>query len=260
MRTDDLRVGFVGGGRVARILIGGWRAANALTTLRVYEPADRAYEQLAEVSATVQRTTITDVAAADVVFFALHPPAVLEMLPVVRASLNPAAMVVSLAPRVPLSVLAAGLGIDRLARMIPNAPSIIGKGYNPLCFAGGTDAPSRKRFLQLASAWGEAPEVPEGDLEAYAVLTGMGPTYFWYQWEVLRELADEFGLARDVTDRAMQHMIAGAAATLLESGLPARAVMDLVPVRPLDGIEADVTAAYRDRLRALHAKIRPAVV
>jgi pyrroline-5-carboxylate reductase len=261
MNTSELRVGFVGGGRVARILVGGWCAGSTLpTVLQVHEPADGAYEQLRQVSTAVTRAPIADVAAADVVFLALHPPALLEVLPVVSASLNPAAMVVSLAPRIPLNVLTAGLGTGNVARMIPNAPSMIGKGYNPVCFAERTDAASRTRLLQLASAWGEAPEVPERDLEAYAVLTGMGPTYFWFQWEVLRQLGAEFGLASDVADRAIHHMIAGASATLLESGLAARAVMDLVPVRPLDGIEADVIAAYNDRLRALHARIRPAIV
>jgi pyrroline-5-carboxylate reductase len=47
-------------------------------------------------------------------------------------------------------------------------------------------------------------------------------------------------------------------ATLLQSGLTPAAVMDLIPVRPLQSIEESVTAAYGAALPALHAKIKPA--
>ena len=52
-------------------------------------------------------------------------------------------------------------------------------------------------------------------------------------------------------------MLEGALATLLQSGLPPAAVMDLIPVRPLQAIEESVTAAYDTALPALFAKIRP---
>jgi len=109
----------------------------------------------------------------------------------------------------------------------------------------------------MFAPWGESPEVPEADLEAYAILTGMGPTYYWYQWQALREAAAQFGLSPDRADEALQHMIGGAVATLLESGLSPAGVMDLIPVRPLQAIEESVSAAYGTALPALHAKIKP---
>jgi pyrroline-5-carboxylate reductase len=141
--------------------------------------------------------------------------------------------------------------------MIPNAPSIIGRGFNPVAFGGGLDAAAREGQSVLFAPWGAWPEVPERDLEAYAILTGMGPTYYWYQWQALRDGAVQFGLAPDRADEALHQMLDGAAATLLESGLTPAAVMDLIPVRPLQAIEESVTAAYGTALPALYAKIRP---
>ena len=258
MNHTQQRVGFIGGGRVARILAGGWRHAGAFPVeVRVNEPDDAAFAQLAEVSSTISRASLEEAAAADVVFVALHPPVIGPMLPALRPCLGPQATVVSLAPKIPFRALTGGLGTMRVARMIPNAPSIIGRGYNPVAFADGLDAAARRDLSVLFAPWGAWPEVPERDLEAYAILTGMGPTYYWYQWQALREAASRFGLSPERTDDALRHMIEGALATLLESGLPPVGVMDLIPVRPLQAIEESVTAAYGTALPALHAKITP---
>jgi pyrroline-5-carboxylate reductase len=223
----------------------------------VNEPDDAAFAQLAALCPEIRRSSTEEAAAADVVFVALHPPVMASMLPVLRPCLGAQAVIVSLAPKIPLSALAAGLGTARVIRMIPNAPSVIGRGYNPVAFGDGLDAAARQDVSILFAPWGAWPLVQERDLEAYAILTGMGPTYYWYQWQALREAATQFGLTPERADEALRHMLDGALATLLESGLPPACVMDLIPVRPLQAIEESVTAAYGTALPALFAKIRP---
>jgi len=258
MFHEQQRVGFIGGGRVARVLVGGWRHAGALPgVILVNEPDEAAFARLAELCPEVRRSSMEDAATAGVVFAALHPPVLASMMPALRPCLDAQAIVVSLAPKIPLSALEAGLGSARVVRMIPNAPSIIGRGFNPVSFAAGLDAAARQELSGLFAPWGAWPEVPEGDLEAYAILTGMGPTYYWYQWQALRDAAVQFGLAPERADEALRHMLDGAAATLLQSGLTPAAVMDLIPVRPLQAIEESVIAAYGTALPPMYAKIRP---
>ncbi len=260
MIHEQMRVGFIGGGRVTRVLVGGWRHAKELPgEVLVNEPDDAAFARLAESCPEVRRSPLEEVTAADAVFLALHPPVLVSVAAALRPCLNAQAIVISLAPKIPLSTLTASLGTARLVRMIPNAPSIIGRGYNPVAFAGGLDATARQVLSALFAPWGAWPEVEERDLEAYAILTGMGPTYFWFQWQALRDVAGQMGMSVDRTDDALRHMLDGALATLLQSGLPPADVMDLIPVRPLEAIEPSVAAAYRETLPALFAKIRPTV-
>jgi pyrroline-5-carboxylate reductase len=258
MLCEQQRIGFIGGGRVARVLVGGWRHAGVSPVeVLVNEPDETAFARLAELCPEVRRSSMEGAAAAGVVFVALHPPVLASMMPALRSCLDAQAIVVSLAPKIPLSALTAGLGAARVVRMIPNAPSIIGRGYNPVAFGDGFDTAAREGLSALFAPWGAWPEVPERELEAYAILTGMGPTYYWYQWQALRDAAVQFGLSPDRADEALRHMLDGAVATLLQSGLPPAAVMDLIPVRPLQAIEESVTAAYGTALPALYAKIRP---
>lgn len=141
--------------------------------------------------------------------------------------------------------------------MIPSAPSTIGQGFNPVAFGAGVDERGRTVLTGLFAAWGRAPEVPEQTLEAYAILTGMGPTYFWFQWQALREVGTQLGLAAPETDAALRAMVEGALSTLLDAGMSPAAVMDLIPVKPLAQLESDVAGAYHTLLPALYSKIRP---
>lgn len=254
-------IGFIGGGRVTRIVLGGWKQARALPAEVVV--SDPNPESLARLRAEFPTVTVVAgdnrrAAAQAVVFLAVHPPAMLAMLGELAGAVAAESTIVSLAPKFTLGKLAQALGgHGRLARMIPNAPSIIGAGYNPIAFAPGLPAEARTALLTLLAPLGECPEVAESKLEAYALLTGMGPTYLWFQLETLRELGRGFGLTDDELQPALKRMVCGAARTLLSSDLTPAQVMDLVPVKPLAEDETMIKQAYQARLPALYAKIKP---
>ncbi|MEX2662340.1 MAG: NAD(P)-binding domain-containing protein [Vicinamibacterales bacterium] len=251
-------VGFIGGGRVTRILAAGWRRADALPAqVMVHDPDPHAIEALRAEVPNIEAVATTVVAAADCVFLALHPPALPHALAEIKPLLRRDAILVSLAPKVPIAVLEQLAGTRRVARMIPSAPSTIGQGFNPVAFGAGVDERGRTVLTGLFAAWGRAPEVPEQTLEAYAILTGMGPTYFWFQWQALREVGTQLGLAAPETDAALRAMVEGALSTLLDAGMSPAAVMDLIPVKPLAQLESDVAGAYHTLLPALYSKIRP---
>jgi pyrroline-5-carboxylate reductase len=130
-------------------------------------------------------------------------------------------------------------------------------GFNPVAFGPLMSQPDKQIILGLMSSLGESPEVAESKLEGYALLTGMGPTYLWFQMQALREVATGFGLTPEEITPALKRMVCGAARILLESGLTPEEVMDLVPVKPLAEMEPQVTEMYRTRLPALYQKIKP---
>jgi pyrroline-5-carboxylate reductase len=196
-----------------------------------------------------------EAAAQDIVFLAVHPPVMGAVLAEIAPALKPGAAVVSLAPKFTIAKISAALGgFARIARMIPNAPSLIGAGYNPVAFAAGME---REELLALFAPFGECPVVAEDKLEAFAILTGMGPTYFWFQLQALREIAGQCGLSEADIAPALKRTVCGAARTLLESGLSPAEVMDLIPVKPLGEDEPAIKTLYQTKLPALYARIKP---
>ena len=252
-------VGVVGGGRIARILLGGWaRAGMAPPGLVV---SDNSPESLNRLKTEFPSVAVTqdnrDAARQSVVLFALHPPAFASVLPEIKESLAPDAVLVSLAPVWTMSRISGALGgFSRLARVIPNAPSLVGQGFNPLSFSERLTGEDRARVLALFAPLGACPEVAEGTLEAYAIVAAMGPTYLWYQLYQLVDLGVEFGLTREAAAEAVAAMVDGTSATMAASGLTPEGVMDLVPVKPLASLEPSVKEAYVTTLGALHKKLR----
>jgi pyrroline-5-carboxylate reductase len=260
MRIDS--VGFVGGGRIARIMIEGWHHAAAMPgDIVVSDPNQGTLDALAAGFPSV-RTCLGDnckPAEQSVVFLGLHPAAFAEALPDVAKALRPDSIVVSLAPKISIERLSAMLGgFDRIARSIPNAPSIVGSGWNPVAFGSNLGERERMTVLELFAPLGQSPVVDETALEAYAVTAAMGPTYLWFQLYELRRLATQFGLSDDAAGAAVDRMTRGALDTIANSGLSPEQVMDLVAVHPLADVEPAFLDAYRTRLPAVMDRIRPA--
>jgi pyrroline-5-carboxylate reductase len=251
-------VGFVGSGRITRILLERL-AQRGLRRVVASDSEDAAKARLAGAFPMVEVTGDNRAAASqELVFLAVHPPTLKRVLPGIARDLRADAVVVSLAPVLTIAALRelAG-GFGRFARMIPNAPSLLGQGYNPVAYAAELASDERRRLGTLFDLWGAHPEVEEETLEAYAVLTAMGPTYLWFQLQELRELGVRFGLSGPAVDAGLAATVRGAAAMLLESGLPPAEVLDTIPVHPFKEREASIHAAYEELLPGLWAKLRP---
>jgi pyrroline-5-carboxylate reductase len=253
-------IGFIGGGRITRIFLEGWTKASKLpANIIVSDPGAETLTKLKTRFPSITATTDNLLAAQqEVVFLAVHPPAMAATAEGIRGALKPDAMVLSLAPKFTTGKLSALLGgFGRLARMIPNAPSIMGQGFNPISFAAAISPAERQAMTNLLAPLGDCPEVAEEKLEGYAILSAMGPTYLWFQLQALREVAAGFGLAEEDIVPALKRMVCGGTRTLLESGLSPAEVMDLIPVKPLAEMEPQISEMYRTRLPALFQKIKP---
>ncbi len=253
-------LGFIGGGRITRIMLEGWRKTGQLPeNVVVGDVSVEVLEKLKSEFPTIQIAPNDNQAPAaqDIVFLALHPPAISPILNQIKPCLRPDAIFVSLAPKLTITRLKEGLdGFDRIGRVIPNAPSIIGMGYNPTAFSETLTSTERENIVQLLRLLGDCPEVPEETLEAYAILTAMGPTYLWFQLYELQAIGQSFGLSEKDVQTGLLKMVVGAVNTMYQDGLSAEAVMDLIPVKPLADEEAPIKAAYQQKLPSLYAKLK----
>jgi pyrroline-5-carboxylate reductase len=114
----------------------------------------------------------------------------------------------------------------------------------------------KRNLLSLLSILGDVREVPESQLEAYAIITAMGPTYLWFQLYKLLSLAESFGIPRENALEGIVKMSAGAGMMMADCDLTPEAIMDLVAVRPLKDDESMFASAYDARLQPLYAKLK----
>lgn len=255
-------IAFIGGGRITWLLLAALQKRAALPdAVMVSDPNPDRLDKIKEIAPGLIECARdnTRAASAEVIFISVHPPVIKEVSEQIRPGIKPEAIIVSLAPVFTIQKLAPLLnGTNRIVRMIPNAASLLHQGYNPVVFADGIDAPEKAELLQLFRHWGETPEVAERKLEAYAIVTAMGPTYFWPQWLKLHELGRQFGLSEAELKSAMPAMLTGAVTSLYQSGLSAIEVMDLIPVYPMKDHETKINEMFEQALVPLDKKLSEA--
>ena len=253
-------LGFIGGGRVTGIILEGLdRKDKRPERVFVSDTNPEALSKLADRFPKIKTSSgdVKDPAAAAIVFIALHPPAVMASLGGIKGHLKKDAVVVSLAPKLSIAQLSAGLGgFDRIVRMIPNAPAIVNRGYNPVAFSPAFSSDEKRNLRKFFKILGDCPEVKEENLEAYAILTAMGPTYLWFQIEELKSLGLSFGLSAKEVESALAKMVKGTVKTLFASQRTPAEVMDLVPLKPIGEDEEAIRTIYRTKLKGLYAKLK----
>jgi len=253
-------LGFIGGGRIAKIILGGFerkenRPAKVIVSdinTDVLDDLKKRFPRIEAVAGDLKKP-----AASEIVFLALHPPAIMGILGEIKSHLRRDTIVVSLAPKISIAQLSSGLsGFSRIVRMIPNAPSIVNQGFNPVSFSSTFSMDDKKKIRLWFEDMGDCPEVAEEKLEGYAIITAMGPTYFWFQFYELKELGMVFGMAPEEVEKALVGMMKGALKTISDSGLSPGEVMDLIPVKPLGEEEGNIRNLYRTRLQILHDRLK----
>lgn len=253
--------GFIGGGRVTRIFLEGFkRSGNFPAKVIVSDCNTDVLENLkmSFPSIEIHHNDNKQPAKADLVFLALHPPVIGEFLKEIQNELNSKSVLISLAPKFTIAKLSEALnGFNRIVRMNPNAPSIINKGYNPVAFANSFSEKEKDSLLNLFKLLGECPVVDESKIEAYAIITAMGATYFWFQLQELKSLGESFGLESDEVECGIKYMINGAVNTLFGSGLSTEEVLNLIPVKPIAENEEQIKEIYRSKLIPIYNKIKP---
>jgi len=257
MKTTSL--GFIGGGRITRIFLKALaNEKSALQTVVVYDINPDVLRNLKDLFPKITVAETPEQAASQpLVFIALHPPVIMDTLDKISGVVGPGTLVISLAPKINIEKISSRLNTLNIARMIPNATSYINQGYNPVTFASGFNLKEKAGLLTRMDILGTTLEVEESKLEAYAILSAMLPTYFWFQWQELVSLGGTMGLNYEESARTIHKTLQAALNLYFESGLEPEKVIDLIPVKPLGEEQSAITDIYRTKLTALLEKIRP---
>ena len=85
----------------------------------------------------------------------------------------------------------------------------------------------------------------------------MMPTYFWFQWYEIMEIAKQMGLSETEGRETIEQTLKAAIEVMFKSGLTKDEVKDLIPVKPIGENENQILEIYRNKLIGLFNKIKP---
>ena len=187
---------------------------------------------------------------ADVLFLAVKPQQMPQVLTELRDVVNEDHLIVSIAAGVSLKTMTTHLGTKpRLIRVMPNTPSLVGLGAS--AFSRGASATDDDTALiqGLLSTVGTAIEVPEKLMDAVTGLSGSGPAYVYLMIEALSDGGVRMGLPRDAATKLAAQTVMGAAQMVLSTGQHPGQLKDAV-TSPGGTTIAGLHALERGGLRA----------
>jgi pyrroline-5-carboxylate reductase len=259
MKNDERTIGFIGAGRITRIILTVWKQHNvSFKSIVVYDPQPEIVKGLESDFPGMTSTSSSSavVSQADTVFLAVHPPVFADVLSEIKGALTNQKFLISLAPKVDSQKIFQALGFAcPLARVIPNAPSAIGEGYNVYALSSQVDDEQKALLSSMFKPLGQWKQVDEKKLEAYATITGMGPTYLWFLFQEIYNQAVKCGMEAMEAKEATNAMIKGAADTLFASDMDYEKVLSLIPAYPFKPQEETIKNIYAEGIGGLFNKL-----
>lgn len=214
---------FIGGGNMARSLVGGLIARGAAASqVRVVDPnADIRAGLEADFGVATYADAREAVDGAGTWVLATKPQVMRE----VCAALAPQAqvtrpLVLSVAAGITAGQLDRWLGGDvAVVRTMPNTPALLGAGVTGLHANARVDDAGRARAQALLESAGATVWVEdEARMDTVTGVSGSGPAYVFLLAEAMEDAAIAQGLAPADARTLVQHTMLGAARMLVESG------------------------------------------
>ena len=216
------RIAFIGGGNMARSLIGGLIADGIEPGL--LSASDPDADQRAALSEKFGIETYADncdaARGADTIVIAVKPQ-VLHAVASELATLRSVdqAVVISIAAGIRESDLQSWLGGRHpIVRAMPNTPALLGCGVSALYANTYVDAAQREMAESILRAVGAAIWLDDEHLmDAVTAISGSGPAYFFLFMEVIADTAHELGLSEETARLLTVETAVGAARMALET-------------------------------------------
>src|SRR5262249_11342506 len=156
-------IGFLGAGKMATALARAWLAAGLVKTVHASDPLPEARESFkAQTGVAASANNLQLVSSSDVLFLAVKPQSMPDLLAEIRSALDKRHLMVSIAAGITLRQLAEGLGsTSRLVRVMPNTPCLVGASASGYAAASTATPPDIAFVHHLFQAVRQALCLPE---------------------------------------------------------------------------------------------------
>ncbi|HEY0662538.1 MAG TPA: pyrroline-5-carboxylate reductase [Lysobacter sp.] len=219
-------IAFIGGGNMARSLIGGLVARGSdAATIRVAEPVEALRGALFnDFGVRVSDHASEAVDGADVWLMAVKPQVMRSVCSDLAAQARAQRpVVITVAAGITAAQLERWLGGDiAVVRAMPNTPSLLGVGITGLFANGRVDASQRAHAEALLGAVGATVWIDdEAQMDAVTAVSGSGPAYLFLLAEAMQAAGIAQGLPPDAARALVNQTLLGAATMLTQLGEPA---------------------------------------
>ena len=229
----EKKIGFIGLGNMATAIIGGLLKKEIVKAENIvgYDKFRQAEEK---VKNKYNITTVIDereaASSSDVLFLAVKPNILPEILPLISGHIRKDTLVISIAAGKSLAFLEENLGRKdlKILRCMPNVAALVQEACTGVCANENVGEEERAEALKLLGAFGRAIEVPEKLMDVVVGVSGSSPAYVFLFIEAMADAAVAAGMPRAQAYEFSAQAILGSAKLLLETGKHPGELKDMV--------------------------------
>jgi pyrroline-5-carboxylate reductase len=206
---------FLGTGSMGGAILDGLRAVDSTAVIRATTRTSTANRPGVE-----SRSTDSDPAAnkwavdgASLVIIGVKPVGVLALLEDIADSLNPDALIVSVAAGITTATMESVVS-NPVVRSMPNTPTLVGRGVTGISAGSRATAIHMARARSVFELVGWVLELPEDRINALSTISGSGPAYVFHAMEQWTTAARELGFSDDDARQLVEKTFSGATALL----------------------------------------------
>lgn len=220
MNKHKQTIGFIGGGNMARSLIGGLvRAGYPPNALRVADPNESIRTALVtdfNILATHDNQQIAD--QCDVVVLAVKPQVLKEVATALRTGQRQHQLFLTVAAGIRTTSLGHWLGSETpIVRAMPNTPALVQSGATGLFANARVTEAQRDLAESIMRAAGLVQWIKdENQMDAVTALSGSGPAYLFLVMEAMEKAGQDLGLPAETARLLTLQTAFGAAKLALE--------------------------------------------
>lgn len=214
-----LGTGSMGGAILSGLLQPGVEVAGGIRVTN--RSAEKAEALVAEGVTSLATSVDADanrvaVAGARIVLIGVKPAMVPDLLREIAGSLEPDAIVVSVAAGVTIATMEA-LIPGAVLRCMPNTPALVGRGVTGLAAGTRSSDDDLEVVRALFETVGEVLVIPEEQIDALSTVSGSGPAYVFFLIEQLTRTAVGLGFTQEQAATMVNGTFIGAAQLLAAS-------------------------------------------
>jgi pyrroline-5-carboxylate reductase len=250
------RIAFLGAGIIAGVFIE--RLIKCGTQPEEILATDPNEERLKELKNRfgIQTSTDNKVGAdfGDIIVLAMPSGAVKAVLSESCQAVHEGQIMISFAAAVPTWLIESVLCEPvPLVRVIPNTPSLIGKGMNPYCLGKHVPDSAKPVIQEFLNLFGTAVQIDERLMNAATALTAVGPTYVLPIIKTLASAAEAKGIGHGEALLMATQTVAGTAWLVYETGREPDDLKMMIGTRTLN--EEEAAAFFTDAFVQAYEKV-----
>ncbi len=228
-----MKLGFIGLGNMATAMIGGIlnkglvSAQDIIGSDKFAAGCEKATKQFGIEAVTDNKKVAAE---ADVLFFAVKPIFLPEVMTEIQDVLRPETLIISIVAGKSIAFMEEGLGgkSRKIVRCMPNTPALVGEGCTGVCANANVTEAELQQALALLGSFGIAQQVPEYLMDAVVGVSGSAPAYVFLFIEAMADAAVAAGMPRAQAYTFAAQTVLGSAKMVLETGKHPGELKDMV--------------------------------